>query len=123
MAGLNMSDMARRHRGEISMLKGGVRVSEGGSMAERHYGKTYTSNDGSDDNPWVGGCVLMMTEGYYAIDNFRKYYKRQKERDMKLKVLREENQQREDRILAENESCFPIHPYMHSTPLSGTRLD
>ncbi|WMV23344.1 hypothetical protein MTR67_016729 [Solanum verrucosum] len=63
----------------------------------------------------------------YAIDSYRKYRKEQnvkkEEQNVKLKVLREVNQQREDRILTERESCFPLHPYMYSTPLRGTRLE
>ncbi|XP_049386505.1 acyltransferase Pun1-like [Solanum stenotomum] len=63
----------------------------------------------------------------YAIDSYRKYRKEQnvkkEEQNVKLKVLREVNQQREDRILTERESCFPLHPYMYSTPLRGTLLE
>ncbi|KAH0696214.1 hypothetical protein KY290_013571 [Solanum tuberosum] len=78
---------------------------------------------------WAGNCYLMIL-GLYAIDRglygYRKYWKKQnvkKEQNVKLKVLREINQQCEDRILAERESCFPLHPYMYSTPLSGTSLE
>ncbi|KAG5619504.1 hypothetical protein H5410_004722 [Solanum commersonii] len=77
---------------------------------------------------WLGNCVLMIL-GLNVIDRalygYRKYRKKQnvkKEQNAKLKVLREVNQQREDGVLAERESCFPFHPYMYSTPLSGTRL-
>ncbi|KAG5621396.1 hypothetical protein H5410_006614 [Solanum commersonii] len=47
---------------------------------------------------------------------------RRKEQNVKLEVLREINQEREDCIFAERESCFPLHPYRYSTPLSGIHL-
>jgi len=77
---------------------------------------------------WLGNCVLIIL-GLNVIDRglygYRKYRKKQnvkKEQNVKLKVLREVNQQREDHILAERESCFPRHPYSYSTPLSGINL-
>uniref|UniRef100_M0ZJE8 ATGSL04 (glucan synthase-like 4) n=1 Tax=Solanum tuberosum TaxID=4113 RepID=M0ZJE8_SOLTU len=51
---LNMSPMARRHRGETSMSGGGGYLGGGGSMAQRHRGETYKGKgkDDCDDFLW-----------------------------------------------------------------------
>ncbi|KAG5591574.1 hypothetical protein H5410_042088 [Solanum commersonii] len=74
------------------------------------------------------GLYAIALIGMDALDSINDYRKernikkkeqnvnKEQEQNVKLKGLRETSQQREDHILEERESCFPLRPYGYSTP-------